>query len=61
MTVKEFKNVARDIHRYQFYHKGNFYINTNANIFNDFIIIEINFDIDSYERIICTLDVIEKN
>lgn len=59
MTVKEFKNIARDIHSYQFYHKGNFY--TNSNTFDDFIIIEINFDIDSYERIICTLDVIEKN
>lgn len=55
MTVKEFKNIARDIYSYQFYHKGKFY--TNSNTFDDFIIIEINFDIDSYERIICTLDV----
>ena len=59
MTVKEFKNIAKNIYEYDFYHRGNFYINSNT--FDDFIIIEINFEIDSYERIICTLDVIEKN
>ena len=58
MTVKEFKRVAK-VYKYQFYHKSNFY--SNSNIFDDFIIIEIDFDVDDYERIICTIDVIEKN
>lgn len=60
MTVKEFKNIAKNIYEYDFFHKGNFYIDMN-NRFDDYIITEITFNIDRYERIICTLDVIEKN
>ena len=60
MTVKEFKNIAKNIYEYDFFHKGNFYTNM-YNKFDDYIITEINFDIDRYERVICTLDVIEKN
>ena len=58
MKVKDFKNITNNIYQYQFYHRGNFY--TNSNRFDDFVIIEMDFDIDSYERIICTLDVVEK-
>jgi hypothetical protein len=56
MRVKDFKAVANNIYKYEFYHRGIFY--SNSPNFDDFVIVEIEFSTDSYERIICTLDVV---
>lgn len=57
MTVQEFKAKAYGIYSISFYHKGEYFVDKGQ--FDNYIIIEFNFEVGYAETIGCTLDVVE--
>lgn len=57
MTVAEFKAKSYGIYSISFYYNGNFYVDNGQ--FDNYIIIEFNFEVGYYETIGCTLDIEE--
>lgn len=57
MTVKEFKEKAYGIDKFQIFYKGQWHRATIQ--FDNYIITEFNFETDNNYRVICALDIIE--